>query len=258
MVVLFCTVAATRTATPNISWIEMWFSWLSTIDWASSVRIPPPLYSGRKNFVNDAGFLSTGDAAIPGNAGLKDQVLALEWVQKNIASFGGNPDSVTLTGLSAGGASVHYHYLSPRSKGLFHRGFSQSGVALMPWALQEQAYNKAKILAISMGCPISPSRNLVECLQQRPVHQILTKTPLFFGFYFTPIAPFAPVIEKGGLNPFLTVSPYFAIVRGDVQDLPWVVSNVPDEGMFPGLCKLTVWSKNYAAHCAPVSQKTPF
>jgi carboxylesterase type B len=49
--------------------------------------------------------------------GLKDQAAALRWIRKNIAAFGGNPDSVTITGNSAGGASVHYHYISPQSRG---------------------------------------------------------------------------------------------------------------------------------------------
>ncbi|RZC39039.1 COesterase domain containing protein, partial [Asbolus verrucosus] len=97
------------------------------------------------------GFLSTEDDVVPGNNGLKDQVLALKWVQENIASFGGNPGSVTLTGLSAGGSSVHLHYFSDMSKGLFHRGFSQSGVALNSFSLQEQPLSKAKILADAVG-----------------------------------------------------------------------------------------------------------
>lgn len=69
--------------------------------------------------VGPLGFLSTGDYFVPGNNGLKDQVAALEWVQRNIASFGGDPKKVTLVGNSAGGASVHYHFLSHGSYGMF-------------------------------------------------------------------------------------------------------------------------------------------
>lgn len=65
------------------------------------------------------GFLSTGDEVVPGNMGLKDQNMALRWVKEHIHAFNGNPEEITLTGLSAGGVSVHYHYLSPLSKGLF-------------------------------------------------------------------------------------------------------------------------------------------
>lgn len=66
---------------------------------------------------NVPGFLSTEDDVVPGNIGLKDQAFALKWVQTHIKSFGGNPDSVTIDGQSAGASSVHYHYTSPLSKG---------------------------------------------------------------------------------------------------------------------------------------------
>lgn len=52
-----------------------------------------------------------------GNAGLKDQVMALEWVKDNIAEFGGNPANVTICGESAGASCVNFHMISPRSKG---------------------------------------------------------------------------------------------------------------------------------------------
>jgi hypothetical protein len=64
-----------------------------------------------------AGFLSIPDAGVPGNNGLKDQVMALRWVQQNIKQFGGDPDNVTIFGVSAGAASVQYHMLSPMSAG---------------------------------------------------------------------------------------------------------------------------------------------
>jgi len=64
------------------------------------------------------GFASTGDGVLPANNGLKDQVAALKWIQKNIVAFGGNPNSVTLPGMSAGAGSVHYHLISPMSKGM--------------------------------------------------------------------------------------------------------------------------------------------
>lgn len=65
------------------------------------------------------GFASTGDNELPANNGMKDQVAALKWIQQNIGAFGGNPNNVTITGMSAGASSVHYHLLSPMSKGNF-------------------------------------------------------------------------------------------------------------------------------------------
>jgi bile salt-stimulated lipase len=178
------------------------------------------------------GFLSTEDDVVPGNNGLKDQVMALRWVQNHIASFGGNPGSVTLTGLSAGGSSVHFHYFSEMSKGLFHRGLSQSGVALNSFSLQEDALTKAQRLADAVGCPSIPTQALVDCLKQRHHTQILEKVPLFFGYSFLPFAPFAPVVEKGS-KPFLSEHPYSLLTKGKINDVPWISSNTAHEGIFP-------------------------
>jgi para-nitrobenzyl esterase len=68
---------------------------------------------------------STSDAS--GNYGNLDMIAALEWVQKNIASFGGDQDNVTIFGESAGGLNVYSLMASPLAKGLFHQAIAQSG-----------------------------------------------------------------------------------------------------------------------------------
>ncbi|XP_049808718.1 fatty acyl-CoA hydrolase precursor, medium chain-like [Schistocerca nitens] len=96
--------------------------------------------------IGSLGFLSTGDEISPGNYGLKDQVLALRWVQENIEAFGGDPGSVTIFGESAGGASTHYLMLSPLARAL----------ALNSTLLQEFQHDGKKILPMSLSYDVSP------------------------------------------------------------------------------------------------------
>ncbi|MFS8099575.1 carboxylesterase family protein, partial [Lentzea alba] len=117
-----------------------------------------------------------------GAFGLKDQQKALEWVQRNIRQFGGNPHNVTLFGASAGGLSTCAQLTTPRTKNLFHRAIIQSGPCQLgipmgenevdhPWVSREdveQAGAKAP-----HGC------TELTCLRRLPTAEIKKLTPLF-------------------------------------------------------------------------------
>ncbi|CAG4963472.1 unnamed protein product [Parnassius apollo] len=89
------------------------------------------------------GFLCLGTEDVPGNAGMKDQVALFRWVKENIASFGGNPDDVTINGFSAGSSSVDLHLVSPMTKGLFNKVIPKSGASLSVFSVQTNPVKNA-------------------------------------------------------------------------------------------------------------------
>ncbi|XP_052583766.1 liver carboxylesterase 1F-like [Peromyscus californicus insignis] len=119
------------------------------------------------------GFFSTGDEHGRGNWGHLDQVAALRWVQDNIANFGGDPDSVTIFGESAGSFSVSVLVLSPLAKNLFHRAISESGVIFTPGLLITDARTITKKFAAIAGCKTTTSAVIVHCLRQKTEDELL-------------------------------------------------------------------------------------
>ena len=107
--------------------------------------------------VASLGFLFFDQPGAPGNMGMFDQVMALQWVHSNIAFFGGNPNNITLFGESAGAASVSMHLLSPLSRNLFSQAVMQSGSATAPWAVVDKSETiiRGLRLAEAVGCPHS-------------------------------------------------------------------------------------------------------
>lgn len=102
--------------------------------------------------------------------GLRDQRLALKWIQENINRFGGDCNNVTIFGESSGASSCHYHILSKESKGLFHKAILQSGSALGILGLGE--INLIKI-AKTMGYTGNSEIEAFEILVNAPVGDIL-------------------------------------------------------------------------------------
>ncbi|CAF4868922.1 unnamed protein product [Pieris macdunnoughi] len=161
------------------------------------------------------GFLNLEDEAAPGNQGLKDQVLALKWVKRNISSFGGDPDNVTILGYSAGSAAVHYLALSPLAEGLFHKAILQSGVASTPWAsvpaesMKESAVKVANLLG-------HQSKDLVQVLEFLKTVQVkdLLKAAGSLFTWKVSVNTFGPSVDSRAKTPFLTIPVDEAVKQG--------------------------------------------
>ncbi|XP_029782034.1 carboxylesterase 3-like isoform X2 [Suricata suricatta] len=113
------------------------------------------------------GFLSTGDEHAPGNWGFLDVVAALHWVQGNISPFGGDFNSVTIFGSSAGACIVSALVLSPLAAGLFHRAIAQSGVITIPGLQASDPRLLAQSFADFLGCSSTSSAEMLQCLREK-------------------------------------------------------------------------------------------
>uniref|UniRef100_A0A2A4J481 Carboxylic ester hydrolase n=1 Tax=Heliothis virescens TaxID=7102 RepID=A0A2A4J481_HELVI len=176
------------------------------------------------------GFLCLGTEDAPGNAGMKDQVALLRWVQKNIASFGGNPDDVTIAGYSAGSASVDLLMLSKSTKGLFHRVIPESGGNLAAFSIQRDPVEIAKTHAKKLGFDNVDDIYALEKFYKTASMEVLTSDSFLDRTDSTFL--FSPCVERDtGDGAFLTESPLSILKSGNYRKLPVLYGFANMEGL---------------------------
>ncbi|XP_038216132.1 para-nitrobenzyl esterase-like [Zerene cesonia] len=175
------------------------------------------------------GFLCLGTENAPGNAGIKDQVAYLRWVQENIAYFGGNPDDVTVYGNSAGGRAVDLLAISHVTEGLFKAMIADSGITLGASTVQVNPIENAKTFANLLNYTGSYDIRSLEQFYLNASYDLLTSvdTTRLVDFLFS------PCIEKNvGQEIFLEESPFETLKRGDFRKIPILYGYTEFEGTF--------------------------
>ena len=226
--------------------------WLHGGGFAMGASSELPFYDGanlaRKDVVlvsinhrlNLLGYMDLSDFGekykYSGVAGIMDMVKALEWVNKNIEAFGGDPDNVTIFGQSGGGGKVNILMGTPSAKGLFQRGIIESGSMLNlmdPETSREMARATVKNLGLD--------EKTIDRIQTLPYSDllaastdaILEKNPgnFFYRMYGSGMW-FSPVLD-GEVIPYPLTDPRVAEIS---KGLPTIIGcNSSEYNMLSGV-----------------------
>jgi len=181
------------------------------------------------------GFTSLGIDEAPGNQGFMDCVAALEWINLNIESFGGDPGRVTIFGESSGSWIVSYLNLSPMAKGLYQRAIMQSGGLFNPyWTPRTEAdgVEMSTLMTTVFNCTTSPKVDpyaALDCLQNLPREMIQSSGD--WGDDET--YQIQKILRPTGIigREFLPENPVDMMAKGDYNHIDLMVGMTKDEGL---------------------------
>lgn len=181
------------------------------------------------------GFLPSKLAQKEGllNAGLKDQALLLQWVQDNIAEFGGDPNDVTLMGSSAGAHSIGHHVLhNTEEKPLFHKAIMESGgpTARACYTATNKIHEQQfREFLTMLDCQKVPEDEIIQTLRGFTTAQIKYASEAVYSKYNPSVRwPWQPVIDgEGGMIPIRPIDSWRA---GKFHKIPILTGFNTNEG----------------------------
>ncbi|CAH1188553.1 unnamed protein product [Phyllotreta striolata] len=180
------------------------------------------------------GLLATSDGVIPGNRSLKDLLMAIRWVNKNIHRFGGDKNRLTVMGASSGAISAGYLQLSPLTKGLV-RGYIMGGgspFAMMGFQSQPDHYAFKLARTLDKNFQSNDTKDVLDLLMRARAEDILY-APVLNDYYNLTLAAglvWQPTIEpKSYENAFISEPMVEAMTKGHFQQVPLLMGTVDEE-----------------------------
>ncbi|XP_066582627.1 esterase B1-like [Prorops nasuta] len=182
------------------------------------------------------GFLNLNDPVAPGNQGLRDCLMALNWVKDNVSSFGGDPDNITLFGTCAGSCILFLLVKSGLAEGLYHKIICQSGIPTCPWVFTAERHRDAPYkIASALGCDSKDPKTIVEFFRTVDYHTLVKHQEKLYDDLgkVRGIVPFGPTVDDKSSNPIVPRPPeemQYAPLK-----VPLLIGHSTEEGLH--LCK---------------------
>jgi len=182
------------------------------------------------------GFLTLDKAH--GNQGMHDQILALKWIQSEIENFSGNPKNVTIMGESAGAMSCLLHFVSPLSRGLFHKIIAASGSPSTPFLhldRKPQCYGRAfanHLVRKKLKKTEINDDKLLQMLKEMTAKTIVESTTLFKDWDVPNPLQWKPCLDPDSNEPFMPISFNEAVKQGKFdKNIPIMTGCTSEEGL---------------------------